>query len=63
MDNKIEFDYVIATLNGRIVRKELETDFESLALSISNQTDVKLEQCKEILLTKDASIIADILRS
>ena len=47
--NKIEFDYVIATLLGKILRKEVETDIESLAIAISKTSGITLEKCKVII--------------
>lgn len=57
---KIEIDYVIISLQGRMARKELGSDFKDLAQLISNQTSVKLEIVEEILTTPEYTEKAEV---
>ena len=42
--SKIERDSVSAALFGRIIRQDLEKDFDTLAIALSKQTEVELEK-------------------
>ncbi|MGB8218672.1 MAG: hypothetical protein WCE94_15345 [Candidatus Methanoperedens sp.] len=59
---KMEYGCVTTALWGRLMRKEIENDFESLASSISKQTGVAVERCKEIMHMGDAIVLAKVMK-
>lgn len=57
---KQEHDYVTVCLMRRIKNGDLEHDFNSLALAISNEIEVPFEKCKEIMYEAKASEIMSV---
>ena len=59
---KMDIERVMMALNGRIMGGNLETDFESLVLSISKQVEVDLEVCKKIMLQDTVAVISECMK-
>ena len=59
---KMDIERVTMALSGRIVKGNIEDDFDSLAQAISEQVEVDVDICKEIMKQDLITVIAECFK-
>ena len=59
---KMDIEAVTMALSGRIMRGDIEDDFDSLALAIAEQVEVDVDICKEIMQQDLITVIAECFK-